>query len=48
VDRGGRELPIQPDIAGLTITVPAGQVVRVSVQERDGKDAVELVPKATT
>lgn len=48
VDRGGRELPIQPDIAGVTITVPPGQVVRVSVQERDGRDAVELVPKATT
>jgi pyrimidine operon attenuation protein/uracil phosphoribosyltransferase len=48
VDRGGRELPIQPDIAGVTVTVPRGQVVRVSVQERDGKDAVELVPKATT
>src|SRR5258705_1482921 len=24
VDRGGRELPIQPDIAGVTVTVPAG------------------------
>ena len=48
VDRGGRELPIQPDIAGVTITVPPGQVVRVSVQERDGRDAVELVPKATS
>ncbi len=47
VDRGGRELPIQPDIAGVTITVPTGQMVRVSVQERDGRDAVELVPKAT-
>lgn len=48
VDRGGRELPIQPDIAGVTITVSPGQMVRVSVQERDGRDAVELVPKATT
>jgi pyrimidine operon attenuation protein/uracil phosphoribosyltransferase len=48
VDRGGRELPIQPDIAGVTVTVPAGQMVRVSVQERDGRDAVELAPKATT
>ena len=47
VDRGGRELPIQPDIAGLTVTVPPGQTVKVSVQERDGRDAVELVPKAT-
>ncbi len=48
VDRGGRELPIQPDIAGVTITVSPGQTVRVSVQERDGRDAVELIPKAAT
>ena len=48
VDRGGRELPIQPDIAGLVVTVPAGQTVKVSVAERDGADAVELVPKATS
>lgn len=46
VDRGGRELPIQPDIAGLVVTVPPGQTVKVSVQERDGQDRVELVPKA--
>ena len=48
VDRGGRELPIQPDIAGLTVAVPKGQTVRVSVQERDGRDAVELVPRAAS
>ena len=48
VDRGGRELPIQPDIAGVTVTVPQGQTVRVSVTERDGSDAVDLVPKAAT
>jgi len=47
VDRGGRELPIQPDIAGLTVTVPPGQTVKVSVHERDGRDAVELAPKAS-
>src|ERR1041385_675874 len=47
VDRGGRELPIQPDIAGLTVAVPPGQAVKVSVQERDGQDAVELAPKAS-
>lgn len=46
VDRGGRELPIQPDIAGVVVTVPEGQTVKVSVRERDGQDAVELVPKA--
>ena len=48
VDRGGRELPIQPDIAGVTVTVPQGQTVRVSVTERDGSDAVDLVPKAAS
>ena len=47
VDRGGRELPIQPDIAGIAVTVPAGQTVKVSVAERDGRDAVELAPKAS-
>lgn len=48
VDRGGRELPIQPDIAGVVVTVPKGQTVKVSVRERDGQDAVELVPKAAS
>jgi len=48
VDRGGRELPIQPDIAGVTVTVPTGQRVRVHVQERDGEDSVALVPKAAS
>lgn len=48
VDRGGRELPIQPDIAGVVVTVPQGQTVKVSVRERDGQDAVELVPKAAS
>jgi pyrimidine operon attenuation protein/uracil phosphoribosyltransferase len=48
VDRGGRELPIQPDIAGVVVTVPKGQTVKVSVRERDGRDAVELAPKAAS
>src|SRR5690242_15485630 len=48
IDRGGRELPIQPDIAGLVVTVPPGQTVKVSVQERDGADRVELLPKAAS
>jgi pyrimidine operon attenuation protein/uracil phosphoribosyltransferase len=42
VDRGGRELPIHPDIAGLTITTRPGDRVDVSVSELDGRDAVEL------
>ena len=43
VDRGGRELPIQPDIAGLTVATQPGDRVEVSVSELDGRDAVELV-----
>jgi pyrimidine operon attenuation protein/uracil phosphoribosyltransferase len=43
VDRGGRELPIQPDIAGLTLATQPGDRVDVLVNELDGRDAVELV-----
>ena len=45
VDRGGRELPIQPDIVGLTQPTASGDQVEVLVQELDGRDAVELVRK---
>ena len=43
VDRGGRELPIQADIVGTTITTTADDRVDVLVKERDGEDAVNLV-----
>ena len=43
VDRGGRELPIQADIVGSTVTTAPGDRVDVSVREQDGRDAVELV-----
>ncbi len=43
VDRGGRELPIQADIVGLTIGTVPGDRVDVLVEERDGEDAVMLV-----
>jgi len=42
LDRGGRELPIQPDIAGQTVRVRPGERVDVFVSELDGRDAVEL------
>jgi pyrimidine operon attenuation protein/uracil phosphoribosyltransferase len=42
IDRGGRELPIQPDIAGKTVQVGPGERVDVFVSELDGRDAVEL------
>jgi pyrimidine operon attenuation protein / uracil phosphoribosyltransferase len=44
VDRGGRELPIQPDIVGRHLDVPEGMRVEVLVPELDGRLAVELGP----
>jgi len=45
IDRGGRELPIQPDVVGKVVSVPAGHRVDVFVKELDDKDAVILAPK---
>jgi pyrimidine operon attenuation protein / uracil phosphoribosyltransferase len=42
VDRGGRELPIQPDIVGRTFDAGVGEVIEVLVPELDGRLAVEL------
>jgi pyrimidine operon attenuation protein / uracil phosphoribosyltransferase len=43
VDRGGRELPIQPDFTGKVVEVREGQRVEVRVPELDGRLGVELV-----
>jgi len=43
VDRGGRELPIQPDVTGVKVEVGEGQRVEVRVPELDGRLGVELV-----
>lgn len=48
VDRGGRELPIQADLAGLSVDAEAGDRVEVLVSEVDGRDAVELVQGGST
>jgi pyrimidine operon attenuation protein/uracil phosphoribosyltransferase len=42
MDRGGRELPIQPDIVGKHVEAGHGQRVDVLVPELDGRLAVEL------
>lgn len=43
VDRGGRELPIQPDFVGLTLSdVPPGHRVQLKLIETDGFDAIEV------
>src|SRR5687767_3052693 len=45
VDRGGRELPIQPDYVGLKLTdVPRTHHVQVRLKESDGVDEIEVGP----
>lgn len=43
VDRGGRELPIQPDITGSWVQVRENQRVEVRVPELDGQLGVEII-----
>ena len=45
IDRGGRELPIQPDITGQAVDVNQDQVVEVRVPDIDGALGVEVVPR---
>ncbi len=42
IDRGGRELPIQPDVVGKHVEVPLGGRVDVFISELDGRDEVVL------
>ena len=46
VDRGGRELPIQPDVVGRVIEATQWQQVEVQVPEIDGKLGAELLTRA--
>jgi pyrimidine operon attenuation protein/uracil phosphoribosyltransferase len=43
VDRGHRELPIQPDYVGKSIPTSIGEEVRVQLEEDDETDCVLLV-----
>lgn len=43
IDRGGRELPIQPDVVGRAIEADPQQRVEVLVPELDSRLAVELI-----
>ncbi len=45
VDRGGRELPIQPDYVGLRVEVPTGRRVEV-VGKRTGPEPGDVEPWA--
>ena len=42
VDRGGRELPIQPDYVGKVLELPAGQRVNVYLSEMGRSDEVAI------
>ena len=46
IDRGGRELPIQPDVVGAHVEAPPGARVDVLVKELDGRDEVILTSGA--
>ena len=47
VDRGGRELPIQPDFVGVTLSdVPKDHRVNVRLSEIDGKDEIVVEPRS--
>ena len=46
IDRGGRELPIQPDIVGERVAATEAQVVEVRVPEVDGLLGVEIVKRS--
>jgi pyrimidine operon attenuation protein/uracil phosphoribosyltransferase len=45
VDRGRRELPIQPDFVGVTVQTTASESVRVMLKERGEPDRVVLREK---
>jgi len=40
VDRGHRELPIQPDYVGIKVDTLSSEKIRVHLEETDGKDEV--------
>ena len=42
IDRGGRELPIQPDYVGMAVAASAGERVDVLLDEKGGRDEVVL------
>lgn len=46
IDRGHRELPIQPDFVGKKVETDGQDYVMVKVHEIDGEDSVELLSPA--
>jgi pyrimidine operon attenuation protein/uracil phosphoribosyltransferase len=48
VDRGHREVPIHPDFVGKLLPTAREEMVKVYVQEHDGRDGVELIRAVPT
>ena len=46
VDRGHRELPIQPDFAGKTVVTRRDDLVDIFLKETDGRDEVILTRRS--
>ena len=46
VDRGHREVPIQPDFTGKKLPTAKEEKVKVYLQKIDGRDGVELLPRS--
>ena len=42
VDRGHRELPIRPDFVGKNLPTSHQELIKVSFEEKDGKDSIEI------
>ncbi|MBD2775542.1 bifunctional pyr operon transcriptional regulator/uracil phosphoribosyltransferase PyrR [Iningainema tapete] len=43
IDRGHREVPIHPDFVGKQVPTSQKEIVKVHLQNWDGRDAVELI-----
>jgi pyrimidine operon attenuation protein/uracil phosphoribosyltransferase len=47
IDRGHRQLPIHPDFVGKKLPTAQEEKIKVYFQEVDGRDAVELIRRAS-
>ena len=45
VDRGGRELPVQADYVGISIETLDDEMVKVYLEEVDGREEIEIIRK---
>ena len=46
VDRGSREIPVQPDFVGINVPADKNQYIRVRFQEDDDEEGVYLVTES--